>query len=73
MPHGGGGPGVGPVCVAEHLVKFLPTHSLMETGGEEGITAVSSAPWGSAMLLPITYGYIRLHPHARLRGLASLN
>ena len=60
MPHGGGGPGVGPVCVAEHLVKFLPSHSLMETGGEEGITAVSSSPWGSAMLLPITYGYIRM-------------
>ena len=60
MPHGGGGPGVGPVCVAEHLVKFLPTHSLMETGGQEGITAVSSSPWGSAMLLPITYGYIRM-------------
>ena len=60
MPHGGGGPGVGPVCVAEHLVQFLPTHSLMETGGEEGITAVASSPWGSAMLLPITYGYIRL-------------
>ena len=60
MPHGGGGPGVGPVCVAEHLVKFLPTHSLMEAGGEEGITAVSSSPWGSAMLLPITYGYIRM-------------
>ena len=60
MPHGGGGPGVGPVCVAEHLVKFLPTHSLMETGGEEGITAVASSPWGSAMLLPITYGYIRM-------------
>ena len=60
MPHGGGGPGVGPVCVAEHLVKFLPTHSLMETGGEEGITAVASSPWGSVMLLPITYGYIRM-------------
>ena len=60
MPHGGGGPGVGPVCVAEHLVKFLPTHSLMETGGQEGITAVSSSPWGTAMLLPITYGYIRM-------------
>ena len=60
MPHGGGGPGVGPVCVAEHLIKFLPTHSLMETGGEEGITAVASSPWGSAMLLPITYGYIRM-------------
>ena len=67
MPHGGGGPGVGPVCVAEHLVKFLPTHSLSETGGEEGITAVSSSPWGSAMLLPITYGYIRMLGYEGLR------
>ena len=67
MPHGGGGPGVGPVCVAEHLVKFLPTHSLMETGGEEGITAVASSPWGSAMLLPITYGYIRMLGFGGLR------
>ncbi len=60
MPHGGGGPGVGPICVAEHLRTFLPSHPVMPTGGEEGITAVASAPWGSAMLLPITYGYIRM-------------
>ena len=60
MPHGGGGPGVGPICVAEHLKKFLPSHSLVGTGGDEGITAVASAPWGSAMLLPITYGYIKM-------------
>ncbi len=60
MPHGGGGPGVGPVCVAQHMVKFLPSHSVVSTGGDEGITAVSSAPWGSAMLLPITYGYIKM-------------
>ncbi len=60
MPHGGGGPGVGPVCVAEHLVRFLPSHSVQSTGGEEGITAVSSSPWGSALLLPITYGYIKM-------------
>ena len=72
MPHGGGGPGVGPVCVAEHLVKFLPTHSLMETGGEEGITAVSSSPWGSAMLLPITYGYIRMLGYEGLRRSTEL-
>ena len=72
MPHGGGGPGVGPVCVAEHLVKFLPTHSLMETGGEEGITAVASAPWGSAMLLPITYGYIRMLGFEGLRRSTEL-
>ena len=52
MPHGGGGPGVGPICVAEHLRAFLPSHPVMPTGGDEGITAVASAPWGSAMLLP---------------------
>ncbi len=60
MPHGGGGPGVGPICVAEHLTEFLPSHSVMQTGGENGITAVSSSPWGSALLLPITYGYIKM-------------
>ena len=60
MPHGGGGPGVGPICVASHLAPFLPSHSVVATGGEEGITAVSSSPWGSAMLLPITYGYIKM-------------
>ncbi len=60
MPHGGGGPGVGPICVAEHLAEFLPSHSVVATGGENGITAVSSSPWGSALLLPITYGYIKM-------------
>ncbi len=60
MPHGGGGPGVGPICVAEHLKPFLPSHPVMPTGGDEGITAVASAPWGSALLLPITYGYIKM-------------
>lgn len=60
MPHGGGGPGVGPICASEHLAPFLPSHSVVATGGDEGITAVASSPWGSAMLLPITYGYIRL-------------
>ncbi|MBR4853370.1 MAG: aminomethyl-transferring glycine dehydrogenase [Alistipes sp.] len=67
MPHGGGGPGVGPICVAEHLKTFLPTHSVMATGGEDGITAVSSSPWGSAMLLPITYGYIKMLGEEGLR------
>ena len=67
MPHGGGGPGVGPICVAEHLKAFLPTHPIVATGGEEGITAVSSAPWGSAMLLPITYGYIKMLGEEGLR------
>ena len=60
MPHGGGGPGVGPICVAEHLVKFLPSHSVVPTGGEEGITAVFASPYGNALLLPITYGYIKM-------------
>lgn len=59
-PHGGGGPGVGPIGVAKHLVKFLPSHPVVETGGEEGITAVAAAPWGSASLLPITYAYVRM-------------
>ncbi len=67
MPHGGGGPGVGPICVAEHLTPFLPSHSVMNTGGEDGITAVSSSPWGSAMLLPITYGYIKMLGEEGLR------
>ncbi|MEG1622683.1 MAG: aminomethyl-transferring glycine dehydrogenase [Alistipes sp.] len=60
MAHGGGGPGVGPICVAEHLKAFLPSHPLVSTGGNEGITAVASSPWGSALLLPITYGYIKM-------------
>ncbi|MBR3911616.1 MAG: aminomethyl-transferring glycine dehydrogenase, partial [Alistipes sp.] len=67
MPHGGGGPGVGPICVAEHLKPFLPSHSIMTTGGEDGITAVASSPWGSAMLLPITYGYIKMLGEEGLR------
>ena len=67
MPHGGGGPGVGPICVAEHLTPFLPSHSVMTTGGEDGITAVASSPWGSAMLLPITYGYIKMLGEEGLR------
>lgn len=67
MPHGGGGPGVGPICVAEHLRPFLPSHPIVGTGGEEGITAVASAPWGSAMMLPITYGYIKMLGESGLR------
>jgi len=60
IPHGGGGPGVGPIGVAEHLVPFLPSHPLFRTGGDQGITAVASAPYGSALILPISYGYIKL-------------
>jgi glycine dehydrogenase len=60
IPHGGGGPGVGPIGVAKHLTPFLPKHPLVETGGEDGITAIAAAPFGSAMILPISYGYIKL-------------
>lgn len=59
IPHGGGGPGVGPICVASHLIEFLPSHSIMNNG-HIGINAVSAAPWGSASVLPITYGYIKM-------------
>ncbi len=59
IPHGGGGPGVGPIAVAGHLVKFLPSHPVMNNG-HVGITAVAAAPWGSASVLPITYGYIKM-------------
>ncbi len=59
IPHGGGGPGVGPIAVAEHLIEFLPSHPVMNNG-HIGINAVSAAPWGSASVLPITYGYIKM-------------
>ena len=51
IPHGGGGPGVGPIAGCQHLVHFLPSHPVVETGGDRGITAVASAPWGSAGIL----------------------
>lgn len=60
IPHGGGGPGVGPICVAKHLVEYLPSHKCVKTGGENAITAVAAAPFGSASVLPITYGYIAM-------------
>lgn len=60
IPHGGGGPGVGPVCVADHLADFLPGNPVVKTGGKEAITAVSSAPWGSAGVLAISYAYIAM-------------
>jgi glycine dehydrogenase len=60
IPHGGGGPGVGPIGVAEHLVPFLPGHPVVKTGGSQAIQAVSAAPYGSALVLPISYAYIKL-------------
>ncbi len=59
IPHGGGGPGVGPIAVAKHLVDFLPSHSVVDNF-RRGISAVSAAPYGSASVLPITYGYIKM-------------
>jgi glycine dehydrogenase len=60
IPHGGGGPGMGPICVNDSLKPYLPKHVLVETGGEKGISAVSAAPWGSASILLISYGYIKM-------------
>ncbi len=60
IPHGGGGPGMGPICVNDKLAPYLPSHPLVQTGGEMGISAVSAAPWGSASILLISYGYIRM-------------
>jgi glycine dehydrogenase len=60
IPHGGGGPGMGPICVASHLTKFLPSHPVISTGGKEGIGAISAAPWGSASILVISWMYIAM-------------
>jgi glycine dehydrogenase len=60
IPHGGGGPGVGPIGVAKHLSPFLPTNALIKTGGEHAIKGVSSAPFGSSLILLISYGYIKM-------------
>ena len=60
IPHGGGGPGMGPIGVAAHLIPFLPSHPVINTGGEKSITAVSAAPWGSPSILVISYAYIKM-------------
>jgi glycine dehydrogenase len=60
IPHGGGGPGMGPICVAAHLSPFLPGHAVVKTGGAKAIPAISAAPWGSASILTISWAYIRL-------------
>ncbi len=60
IPHGGGGPGVGPICVAKQLEPFLPTNPVIPTGGKNAITAISGAPWGSALACLISYGYIKM-------------
>ncbi|WP_281846970.1 aminomethyl-transferring glycine dehydrogenase [Olleya namhaensis] len=60
IPHGGGGPGVGPICVAKQLVPFLPSNPVIKTGGDQAITAISAAPFGSALVCLISYGYIKM-------------
>lgn len=67
IPHGGGGPGVGPIGVAAHLVPFLPTNAVVETGGDQAIHGVSAAPFGSALILLISYGYIKMLGASGLR------
>jgi glycine dehydrogenase len=66
IPHGGGGPGMGPICVAAHLAPFLPGHSMVKTGGDKAIPAVSAGPWGSASILTISWAYMRLMGGANL-------
>ncbi|MFY9342485.1 MAG: aminomethyl-transferring glycine dehydrogenase [Planctomycetota bacterium] len=60
IPHGGGGPGMGPICVASHLAPFLPGHPVIKTGGSAAIGPISAAPWGSASILTISYAYIAM-------------
>jgi len=60
IPHGGGGPGMGPIGVMSHLVPFLPGHSVVDLGGKESIGAISAAPWGSSSILPISWMYIAM-------------
>ena len=60
IPHGGGGPGMGPIGVSKHLMPYLPNHSIIKSGPEKGMGAVSAAPWGSASILPISWMYIKM-------------
>lgn len=60
IPHGGGGPGMGPICCNDSLAPYMPKHVMVETGGSSGTTAISAAPWGSASILLISYAYIRM-------------
>jgi len=68
IPHGGGGPGMGPIGVAEHLVPFLPGNAVIRSGGENAIAGISSAPWGSSLILLISYGYIKMLGKEGLRA-----
>lgn len=72
IPHGGGGPGVGPICVAEHLAQYLPSHSIAPTGGSMPIKSVAAAPYGSASVVPITYAYIKMLGAEGLREVTEM-
>ena len=72
IPHGGGGPGMGPICVAAHLAPYLPGHPVVKTGGAKAIHAVSAAPWGSASILAISYGYIAMLGRDGLRDATAV-
>jgi glycine dehydrogenase len=72
IPHGGGGPGMGPIAVAPHLVPFLPGHPLAKVGGERSAGAISAAPWGSASILTISYAYIAMMGSAGLKRATEL-
>ncbi|MDD3686233.1 MAG: aminomethyl-transferring glycine dehydrogenase [Bacteroidales bacterium] len=72
IPHGGGGPGIGSISVAKHLVEFLPGHSVVKTGGENAVSAVASAPYGSAFVLPITYAYLKMMGEAGLKNATKI-
>ncbi len=72
IPHGGGGPGMGPICVAAHLAPYLPGHPVVKTGGAKAIHAVSAAPWGSASILAISYGYIAMLGRDGLRDATAI-
>jgi glycine dehydrogenase len=72
IPHGGGGPGMGPICVAAHLSPFLPGHPLVKTGGDRGVGAISAAPYGSPSILPISWAYVRMMGAAGLRRASEI-
>ncbi len=72
IPHGGGGPGIGPIAVAKHLIPFLPGHPLIKCGGIQAVSPVSSAPFGSASILPISWMYLRMMGAKGLRQASSI-
>ncbi len=72
IPHGGGGPGMGPICVTDKLASFLPGHVVHKTGGDKPITAVSAAPWGSASILIISWAYIAMLGRAGVRRASEI-